>query len=77
MPVPSIIIIPKKILSPIGYSPANVTHKDVIAMQGSDLTYFASKDYHIKMTLPSTLTLTSPYNSLNSHIVTRDFPQKL
>jgi hypothetical protein len=43
MPVPSIII-PKKILSPIGYSPAHVTHKDVIATQDLDLIYFALKD---------------------------------
>ena len=61
---------------PIGYSPAHVTHKDVTATQDFDLIYFALKDYRIKMTLPLTLTLTSPYNLLNSHIVTTDSPHK-
>jgi hypothetical protein len=75
MPVPSIII-PKKILSPTGYSLAHVTHKDVTATQDSDLIYYVLKDYHIKMTLPLTLTPTSPYNLLNSHTVTTDFPLK-
>jgi hypothetical protein len=70
------ITTPKKTQSPIGYSPAHVVHKDVTATQDVDLTSFVLKDYHIKMPLPAILTLTLPYNSLNSHTAMTDSPQK-
>jgi hypothetical protein len=74
MRAPSITT-PKKTQSPIGYSLAHVIHKDATATKDLDLTSFVLKDNHIKMPLPAILTLTLPYNTLNSHTAMTDSPQ--
>jgi hypothetical protein len=53
--------------------PCTCGTQDVTATQDFDLISFVLRDYHIKMTLPVTLTLTTQYNLLNSHTAMIDF----